>query len=163
MWLCSNYTATCHLTRDGRGNVNEMWGGCRGGFLSAACRVRFEPLVLDNRYSKDYIGHIEMSMETTMHTASVSQLKTHVSEYMGRVRSGEELLLTDRGRPFAKIVPLRRDEQPADDRMAQLERAGLVRLGKGSMPADLLAPRIQVQPGVSSLAALLAERAEDER
>ena len=98
-----------------------------------------------------------------MQKASVSELKTHVSEYMGRVRSGEELLLTDRGRPFAKIVPLRRDEQPADDRMVQLERTGLVRLGKGSMPAELLTPRIQVQPGVSALAALLAERSEGER
>jgi prevent-host-death family protein len=98
-----------------------------------------------------------------MQTASVSELKTHVSEYMGRVKSGEELLLTDRGRPFARIVPLRREELPANERMAQLERAGLVRIGKGLMPAELLTPRIQAQPGVSALTALLAERAEDER
>jgi prevent-host-death family protein len=98
-----------------------------------------------------------------MQTASVSELKTHVSEYMARVRAGEELFLTDRGRSFAKIVPLRRDELPANERMAQLERVGLIRLGKGLMPLELLSPRIKVQPGASALAALLAERAEDER
>ena len=48
-------------------------------------------------------------------------------------------------------------------RMEQLEKAGLVKIGKGPMPKNLLNPVTLAKPGESALDALLAERDEDER
>ncbi len=95
-----------------------------------------------------------------MRKASVSELKASASEYLMLVKAGEEVLLTDRGKPIAKIIPLRRSELPADSRMAQLELAGLARVGTGKLPADFwLIPR-QRENEVAVLAALIAEREE---
>jgi prevent-host-death family protein len=40
-----------------------------------------------------------------MKTATVSRLKASLSEYLAGVREGESLIVTDRGRPAAKIIP----------------------------------------------------------
>jgi prevent-host-death family protein len=76
-----------------------------------------------------------------MRKASVSDLKASVSEYLARVKAGEEVLVTDRGKPIAKIIPLRRNESEAGLKMAQLEVAGLARVGKGRSARRLLACR----------------------
>jgi prevent-host-death family protein len=36
--------------------------------------------------------------------AGVRNLKDHLSEYLRRVRQGERILITDRGRPIATLV-----------------------------------------------------------
>jgi prevent-host-death family protein len=91
---------------------------------------------------------------------SVSDLKASTSECLSRVKAGEEILVTDRGKPIAKIIPLRRSELAADVRMAQLELAGLARVGKGSLPEDFwLVPPPRDTDG-AALAALLSEREE---
>lgn len=95
-----------------------------------------------------------------MQKASVSELKASASEYLMRVKAGEEVLLTDRGKPIAKIIPLRNSELAADYRMAQLELAGLARVGKGKLPADFWnSARLRDNEG-AVLAALIAEREE---
>lgn len=38
-------------------------------------------------------------------TTGIRDLKAHLSEYLERVRGGEEIVVTDRGRPVARIVP----------------------------------------------------------
>jgi prevent-host-death family protein len=40
-----------------------------------------------------------------MKTATVSKLKASLSEYLRRVKAGEEVLVTERGRPIAKLSP----------------------------------------------------------
>ena len=35
----------------------------------------------------------------------IAELKNHLSEYLRRVESGADLVVTDRDRPIAKIVP----------------------------------------------------------
>ncbi len=95
-----------------------------------------------------------------MQRASVSELKASASEYLLRVKAGEEVLVTDRGKPIAKIIPLRRSEVASDVHMVQLERAGLARLGTGTLPADFwLTPLLRDNEG-AVLAALIAEREE---
>ena len=39
-----------------------------------------------------------------MKIATISRLKASLSEYLAAVRAGEELIVTDRGKPVAKIV-----------------------------------------------------------
>jgi prevent-host-death family protein len=46
-----------------------------------------------------------------METVGIRELKTHLSRHLKRVRSGARLLITERGRAIATIVPA---EAPAD-------------------------------------------------
>lgn len=69
-----------------------------------------------------------------MRTAGVAQLKARLSEYLARVRAGDEVLVTDRGRPVAKLVPA----TSADDRLIELERQGLARIGSMELPPGFL-------------------------
>ncbi len=94
--------------------------------------------------------------------ASVSELKASASEYLKLVKGGEEVLLTDRGNPIAKIIPLRTSELAADLRIAQLELAGLAKVGKGKLPVDFWSTPRHLDKKGAVLAALLAER-EDGR
>jgi prevent-host-death family protein len=49
-----------------------------------------------------------------MEAVSKSQFKARALEYFRRVeRTGEELIITDRGRPVLKIVPYREDPEAA--------------------------------------------------
>jgi prevent-host-death family protein len=68
-----------------------------------------------------------------MQKAAVSELKASLSEYLGRVKAGEDLLITDRGRPVAKIIPLPRENGITPELVA-LEKAGLVKIGRGGLP-----------------------------
>jgi prevent-host-death family protein len=68
-----------------------------------------------------------------MQIAAVATLKASLSEYLGKVKSGEDILITDRGRPIAKIIPLRR-ENAVPLELVQLEKAGLVKIGSGGLP-----------------------------
>lgn len=66
-------------------------------------------------------------------TAAVAELKAHLSRFLRRVKAGEEILITERDVPVARIVPVR---PVADERVRALERQGLVRLGTGRLPKD---------------------------
>lgn len=41
-----------------------------------------------------------------MREAGIRDLRDHLSRYLERVQGGEELTVTDRGRPIARIVPV---------------------------------------------------------
>lgn len=46
----------------------------------------------------------------TMTETGIRDLRNHLSRYLDRVRDGEELTVTDRGRPIARIVPVDEDD-----------------------------------------------------
>lgn len=56
----------------------------------------------------------------------VRELKNNLSSYLARARGGEEILVTDRGRPVARLVPV---DGPTD-RLAELIAQGLARPAK---------------------------------
>ncbi len=94
-----------------------------------------------------------------MEKANISNLKNRLSAYLRKVRAGETVLVLDRNRPIARIEPVAGTPE-ADDRVARLEAAGLVRGARAPLPLELLAaepPRSRQ----SVLAALVAERAEE--
>ena len=70
-----------------------------------------------------------------MKRAKIGDLRNHLSRYLDHVRGGGEVLVLDRDRPVARIVAPLAPGQPADDRLARLERRGLVRVGAAGMPA----------------------------
>jgi prevent-host-death family protein len=66
-------------------------------------------------------------------TAAVAQLKAQLSRYLSRVKVGEEILVTERGVPVARLVPVIRGG-PDQEQLRDLERQGLIRLGTGQLP-----------------------------
>lgn len=90
-------------------------------------------------------------------TTNVAQLKARLSEYLRTVKAGNELVITERGVPVARIVPLD-DTERKSTRRARLARSGLLKPGRGRMPKWFLAPPVGAPTGVVD--ALLAERRE---
>jgi len=93
-----------------------------------------------------------------MEKATISELKNRLSAYIKKVRAGQTVLILDRDQPVARLE--RVEAAPhADDRLARLERAGLLRRARSPLPLDALrsAP---LQPGPSVLQALIDERRE---
>ncbi len=92
-----------------------------------------------------------------MKKARVAQLKNGLSRYLSHVKRGGTVLVYERDRPVAQIVPAPRPARGADeDRLAQLERHGLIRRGRGGRPALLARRPIRVKGSV--LKDLIAER-----
>lgn len=95
-----------------------------------------------------------------MKTAKISELKASLSEYLSKVKAGEEIVVTDRGKSVAKIIPLRRGDIEMPAHLLTLEKAGLVRIGAGKLPASFWnMPRPKDKNGLA-LSALLREREE---
>jgi prevent-host-death family protein len=94
-----------------------------------------------------------------MPTAPVSELKARLSEYLQKVRGGAEVLITDRGKPVAKLVPISRSKKWRDS-FVKMEKRGLIKLGSGRLSKGFWALRRPEDPEGLVLQALLEERAE---
>lgn len=95
-----------------------------------------------------------------METASISKLKALLSHYLCIVRTGEEVLITDRGKAVAKLVPVSQDDPVWSPHLRELEKGGLIRLGSGEFPASFWSDAGSPDPKGRTLQALLDERAE---
>ncbi len=95
-----------------------------------------------------------------MKAASVAQLKARLSEYLRQVKGGADLVITERGVPVARLVPLESAERRAT-RRTRLLRSGAIRAGKGRVRKELLVPPSGETRGRQVLEALLAERRSD--
>jgi prevent-host-death family protein len=70
-----------------------------------------------------------------MKVAGVAELKARLSVFLSRVKAGEEVLVTERNVPVARLVPVSRPPRGLAA-FRDLERQGLVRLGSGRLPSD---------------------------
>ena len=86
-------------------------------------------------------------------------LKAKLSEYLRLVKSGHELMVTERGVPIARVVPLDAVERKSTRRL-RLARAGLVKPGRGRVPKLLQQSPTGEPVGADVLAALLSERGD---
>jgi prevent-host-death family protein len=103
------------------------------------------------RGQDSYDGHMKKAM--------IAELKNHLSRYLDHVKQGGEVLVFDRKRPVARIVPLHDTTAAEGDaaRLQRLEQRGLIRRGKGGLPTAIRrARRAKLRGGL--LAELLAER-----
>ncbi len=95
-----------------------------------------------------------------MKYAKIGELRDHLSRYLDQVRDGGDVLVLDRDRPVARIVPAG-SAHPApgkdSDRLLDLERRGLVRRGRGRYP-EVLNRAQPVKVRGSVLDDLLSER-----
>jgi prevent-host-death family protein len=89
-----------------------------------------------------------------MRSANIADLRNHLTQYLQEVRAGEEIVVRDRQRPIAKIVPFTVDADQAED--AALVAAGLMRKGTGSIPPSFWSarrPRVSVRAAVAAVTA----------
>jgi prevent-host-death family protein len=93
-----------------------------------------------------------------MKSATITEAKNGLSALIDRVRAGESIVITDRGVPVAVLDPAPR-QLDLGERLARLERAGVIRRGTGGPPVELLlTPGPRLKSGASVLDALLRER-----
>lgn len=94
-----------------------------------------------------------------MEVASITQAKNSFSALIARVRAGESVLILDRGVPVARLEPV---VGTAEGRIERLERAGVIRRGRGKPPSleQLAAGRPKLPPGESLVDAVLEDRRE---
>ena len=90
---------------------------------------------------------------------SVSELKARLSEHLRRVKGGEEVLVTERGRAVAVLAPVPRPQSGQADLDALVE-AGLVRPAKRSPDEHLWGLPRGSDPNGVVLDSLLRERRE---
>ncbi|MBI3493114.1 MAG: type II toxin-antitoxin system prevent-host-death family antitoxin [Acidobacteria bacterium] len=85
--------------------------------------------------------------------------RNRLTHYLREVRAGEEIVVRDRQRPIAKIVPFTADDAEAED--AALVAAGLMRKGSGALPPSFWnarRPRLALR---KAAAAVRADRDDD--
>ena len=56
-------------------------------------------------------------------TIGVRELKAHLSHTLQQVKAGETVIITERGKPIGRIVPM---ESSLEDRMQELIAAGVI-------------------------------------
>ncbi len=92
-----------------------------------------------------------------MKTAPIAKLKAQLSNYLNQVKSGAEVLITDRGKPVGRLISVSR-AQTSRDSLARMEKQGLIKLGSGKLPKKFWRmPRTEDPKGLV-LRALLEER-----
>jgi len=92
-----------------------------------------------------------------MKTAAVSELKARLSEYLNQVKAGMEVLITDRGKPVARLVPLSRSKDLKES-LVRMEKEGLIRIGSGKLPKNFWRMHRPDDSNGMVLKALLDER-----
>jgi prevent-host-death family protein len=93
-----------------------------------------------------------------MKTATIIEVRNGLSALLDQVRHGETILITDRGVPIARIEGVVRDGDPSG-RLDRLERAGLIRRGRGELSLELLRQHgPALSPGSSVVEAVIEER-----
>ena len=94
-----------------------------------------------------------------MKKASVSELKNRLSAYLRQVKAGETVLVLDRGRPVARLEPIK-GPMADDERLARLAAAGVIRLPTNPIPHEKLVEMLR-QPLPRSKKSVLEALLED--
>ena len=71
-----------------------------------------------------------------MTTIEVRELRQHASQWLARVRAGERIVVTERGRAVAELVPISPGAAPGGT-LARLVSDGLAAPAEGSLLAYL--------------------------
>ena len=74
-----------------------------------------------------------------MSSVGIREAKIHLSLLMKKVRQGMEIIITERGKPVGKIVPLNNRRLSLAERVNDLEMRGIIK-EKKSLPKPLPPP-----------------------
>jgi prevent-host-death family protein len=104
-------------------------------------------------------GYLVLAILAIMKTATITEAKNGLSALLDQVKAGESIVITDRGMPVAVIEPVT-GRIDVEDRLARLERAGLIRRGTGEIPLEIMstpAPTVRGD-GLSAAEIVIEER-----
>ncbi len=104
-------------------------------------------------------AHIVSDHNGQMKTVAITELKARLSAYLDRVRLGEELGVTDRGRLIARLAPVE-GAAHAESRRDLLLRTGQLKGPTAALPRDWSKRARPADAKGRSLSALLEERSE---
>ena len=94
-----------------------------------------------------------------LQSIGVRELRRDASRWLARVRAGESFLVTDRGRPIARLAPIGPEQG-----YAALLADGRLTPGSGRPLGDVVAGLDEVAPASgSNLSGALAELRDEER
>ena len=94
-----------------------------------------------------------------MRVATITEAKNRLSALLDHVRSGESVLIVDRGIPVARLESAVTLEEDSEGRLARLERTGAVRAAKNAPPTEMLLQRPpRLRRGASGVQAVIEER-----
>jgi prevent-host-death family protein len=97
-----------------------------------------------------------------MKAAKVSELKAGLSKYLARVKRGEQIVITERGRTIAKIIPVLPAEADEEERIRELERLGIASAPKyPGVPPEYWTLELPKDPEGLVLKGFLRDREED--
>jgi len=85
-------------------------------------------------------------MKTT--TVGIRDAKMHLSKYVKMVQKGNEIILTDHGRPVGRIVPITTIDLSIEERIKRLEDQGLLEPSSGRKNYTIPSP-LPVPPGIA--------------
>jgi prevent-host-death family protein len=72
-----------------------------------------------------------------METVGIRELKTNLSRYLSKVKSGKKIIITDRKKEVAVIVPISGETE--EEKLIQLMQKGIV-LWSGGKPKGIASP-----------------------
>ena len=75
-----------------------------------------------------------------MITTGIKEIKNNLSRYLTQVKTGEEILITDRGKPIARIVKENWGRRTLQETLSPLIRKGLITLPTSSLARENLSP-----------------------
>ncbi|HHY34580.1 MAG TPA: type II toxin-antitoxin system prevent-host-death family antitoxin [Firmicutes bacterium] len=73
-------------------------------------------------------------------TVGIKEAKINLSRILDQVAAGAEVIITDRGRPVAKITRVSPSALSLEDRLAALERRGWIEPAKGDKASRIPPP-----------------------
>ena len=96
-----------------------------------------------------------------MRTTNIAELKNNLSSFLSDVKRGEEILISDRNQPIAKIVPLHNTADFSAEELA-LAAAGILRLPEESEVSEsFLKEKRPDLKSETTIKAVTSERDED--
>lgn len=70
----------------------------------------------------------------------IREAKVNLSKLLKNVQKGGEIVITDRGKPVGRIIPVPSDTLSLDERINELERQGWIEPRKNKKAKKLLTP-----------------------
>jgi prevent-host-death family protein len=93
-----------------------------------------------------------------MRSTNIADLRNRLTQYLQEVRAGQEIIVRDRHRPIARIVPFTVEGDDSEE--AALVASGLMRRGSGPIPPSFWRARRARVPLGRVVAAVGADRDE---
>ena len=94
-----------------------------------------------------------------MKTTTVSQLKTSLSAYLHQVKTCEEVLIAEHGRPIARLLPIA-NPVSLSEHLQDMEKKGLLKREEKPLPVDFWSLPRPADPQGAVRSKILDEREE---